>query len=136
MDRRLSFITLAVADVARSRAFYRDALGWEPIVDGEEVLMFAVADKVVLSLWEVRGFAEEVGYEPVLGRAPITLAHNMPTPEGVDEVLETARRAGASEVRLAVRREWGGYSGYFADPDGYRWEVAHNPTPLGDYVLG
>ncbi|HSN12419.1 MAG TPA: VOC family protein [Propionibacteriaceae bacterium] len=136
MDRRLSFITLAVADVARSRAFYRDALGWEPILDGEEVLMFAVADKVVLSLWDVRGFTEEVGYEPVLGRAPITLAHNMPTPEGVDEVLETARRAGASEVRLAVRREWGGYSGYFADPDGYRWEVAHNPTPLGDYVLG
>ncbi|HET7723535.1 MAG TPA: VOC family protein [Propionibacteriaceae bacterium] len=135
MDRRVSFITLAVADLARSRAFYRDGLGWEPRLDGDEVLMFAVADKVVLSLWDVRGFADEVGYAPVLGQAPITLAHNMPTPDGVDEVLETARRAGATDVRTAVRRDWGGYSGYFADPDGYRWEVAHNPTPLGEYVL-
>jgi catechol 2,3-dioxygenase-like lactoylglutathione lyase family enzyme len=135
MDRRVSFITLAVADVERSRAFYRDGLGWEPILDSGDVLMFAVADKVVLSLWDVRAFADEVGYDPVLGRAPITLAHNMPTPAGVDEVLDAVRGAGAADVSPAVQRDWGGYSGYFADPDGYRWEVAHNPTPLGEYVL-
>jgi uncharacterized protein len=135
MDRRVSFITLAVADLQRSRAFYCDGLAWEPVLEAPSVLMFPVADKVVLSLWDVREFAEEVGYEPVLGAPPITLAHNMPSPEGVDEVLETARGAGATGVAAAVRRDWGGYSGYFADPDGYRWEVAYNPSPLGDSVL-
>ncbi len=135
MDSRVSFVTLAVADLARTRAFYRDALAWEPVLDVDEVLMFPVADKVVLSLWEARAFAEEVGYEPAFGRPPITLAHNMPSPDGVDQVLETARAAGAADVTSAVRREWGGYSGYFADPDGYRWEVAYNPSPLGAYVL-
>ncbi len=59
----------------------------------------------------------------------------MPTREGVDEVLVTAGRAGASEVNDAIQRDWGGNSGYFADPDGYRREVAYNPSPIGDYVL-
>ncbi len=135
MENRISFITLAVADLARSRGFYRDSLGWQPMLDADDVLMFAVADKVVLSLWDARAFAEEVGYVPELGRAPITLAHNMPTRDGVDEVLATARSAGAPEVNAAVQRDWGGYSGYFSDPDGYRWEVAYNPSPIGDHVL-
>ncbi len=135
MENRISFITLAVADLARSRGFYRDSLGWQPMLDADDVVMFAVADKVVLSLWDARAFAEEVGYVPELGRAPITLAHNMPTRDGVDEVLATARSAGAPEVNAAVQRDWGGYSGYFSDPDGYRWEVAYNPGPIGDYVL-
>ena len=135
MENRISFITLAVADLARSRGFYRDSLGWQPMLDTDDVVMFAVADKVVLSLWDARAFAEEVGYVPELGRAPITLAHNMPTRDGVDEVLATARSAGAPEVNAAVQRDWGGYSGYFSDPDGYRWEVAYNPGPIGDYVL-
>ena len=135
MENRISFITLAVADLARSRGFYRDSLGWQPMLDTDDVVMFAVADKVVLSLWDARAFAEEVGYVPELGRAPITLAHNMPTRDGVDEVLATARSAGAPEVNAAVQRDWGGYSGYFSDPDGYRWEVAYNPSPIGDVVL-
>ncbi|MBI4901893.1 MAG: VOC family protein [Actinobacteria bacterium] len=135
MDRRVSFITLAVRDLQKSRAFYCDGLGWEPVLEDPAVLMFPVADKVVLSLWDVGAFTEEVGYEPVLGRAPITLAHNMPRPEGVDEVLDSARTAGATSVTTAVRRDWGGCSGYFADPDGYRWEVAYNPSPIGDSVL-
>ena len=137
MDQRLSFITLAVTDLAASRDFYVDGLGWEPelYVPGE-VLMFRVADKVVLSLWDERGFTAEIGQAPARGGiAPITLSHNVATTEGVDVVLGHARAAGAREVGEASEREWGGYSGYFADPDGFRWEVAYNPGEIGQSVL-
>jgi len=137
MEQRVSFITLAVADLAATRRFYVDGLGWEPALEQEdEVLMFQVADKVVLSLWVERGFEEEVG--PIRrgsGLSPITLAHNLATTAEVDQVLADARAAGAREVSDAVEREWGGYTGYFADPDGFRWEVAHNPGPIGQSVL-
>lgn len=137
MDPRVSFITLAVADLAATHRFYVDGLGWEPAFEQEgEVLMFEVADKVVLSLWAEQGFEAEVG--PIRrgsGVVPITLAHNLPTTEGVDAVLADARAAGATEVSEVVQREWGGYTGYFADPDGYRWEIAWNPGPIGQVVL-
>lgn len=137
MDQRISFITLAVDDLDATRRFYRDGLGWVPELDVPgEVLMFKAGQLLVLSLWERRHFEAEVGATmrgP--GVAPITIAHNMPTPAGVDEVLEAARAAGAPVVHDAVQRDWGGYSGYFADPDGYRWEVAFNPGPVGEVVL-
>ena len=137
MDQRVSFITLAVADLSASRRFYVEGLGWEPEVDEpDEVLMFRVADKVVLSLWDERGFTAEIGHPPARGGVPpITLAHNLATARGVDTVLEQARVAGASEVGEAAEREWGGYTGYFADPDGFRWEVAYNPGEIGQSVL-
>ncbi len=137
MQPRVSFITLAVSDLAATRRFYVDGLGWEPVLEvPDDVLMFPVADKVVLSLWVEPAFEEEVG--PIrrgAGLAPITLAHNLATKHGVDEVLADARTAGAIEVADAVERDWGGYSGYFADPDGYRWEVAYNPGKIGQTVL-
>ena len=137
MDQRVSFITLAVTDLAATRAFYVDGLGWEPELDMPgEVLMFRVADKVVLSLWDERGFTEEIGEAPTRGGvAPITLAHNLATKEGVDVVLEQARVAGATHLGEGTEREWGGYTGYFADPDGFRWEVAYNPGEIGQSVL-
>ena len=137
MDQRVSFITLAVSDLAASRRFYVDGLGWEPELDEpDEVLMFRVADKVVLSLWDERGFSAESGHPPARGGVPpITLAHNLATTHGVDTVLEQARAAGAREVGAASEREWGGYTGYFADPDGFRWEVAYNPGEIGQSVL-
>lgn len=138
MDQRVSFITLAVRDLGASRSFYVDGLGWEPAVDEVgEVLMFKVADKVVLSLWDETAFTAEVGQSVNRGGgvAPLTLSHNVATPDGVDRVLEAARAAGADPVGEASEREWGGYSGYFADPDGFRWEIAHNPGPIGQEVL-
>lgn len=137
MDQRVSFITLVVTDLDATRRFYVDGLGWEPelYVPGE-VLMFKVADKVVLSLWTESGFVAEVGQAPTRGGVPpVTLSHNLATTQGVDTVLEQARTAGASEVGEAVEREWGGYTGYFADPAGFRWEVATNPGPIGQAVL-
>ena len=137
MDQRVSFITLVVSDLDLTRRFYVDGLGWEPELDVPgEVLMFRVAEKVVLSLWVESGFVAEVGHAPARGGVPpITLAHNLATTQGDDTVLEQARPAGASEVGEAVEREWGGYTGYFADPAGFRWEVAYNPGPIGATVL-
>ena len=112
MDQRISFVTLAVADLDRTRAFYVDGLGWRPevFVPGE-VLMIKAGDKLVLSLWSEDGFEAEV-----------------------DEILELAVSLGA-ESSPGERRDWGGYTGYFADPDGYRWEIATNPGPIGQKVL-
>ena len=137
MDQRVSFITLAVRDIGASRTFFVDGLGWESALDVPgEVLMFKVADKVVLSLWDADHFEAEIGAPPSWGGVPpVTLAHNCATKAGVDRVLETARLAGSDQVAAAVEREWGGYSGYFADPDGFRWEVAYNPGDIGQAVL-
>lgn len=137
MDQRISFVTLAVADLDASRRFYLDGLGWTAELDVPgEVLMIRVGEHVVLSLWDRAQFEEEVG--PAMsgpGLAPFTLAHNVATTEEVDAVLATARAAGADPVHPAVERDWGGYTGYFGDPDGYRWEIAYNPGPVGDLVL-
>ncbi|NPD03225.1 glyoxalase [Nocardioides sp. zg-1308] len=137
MDQRVSFITLVVADLDATRRFYVAGLGWEPELDVPgEVIMIRVADKVVLSLWVEQAFVAEVGHAPARGGVPpITLAHNLATTQGVDTVLEQARAAGATVVGEAVQREWGGYTGYFADPDGFRWEVAYNPGEIGQSVL-
>jgi len=134
MEQRVSFITLAVADVARSRAFYVDGLGWQPIFEADEVLMLPVAERMILSLWSVEGFAAEIGAPPAPGVAPLTLAHNVATDAEVDAVLAEAAALGAP-VTPALHREWGGYSGYFADPDGFRWEIAMNPGDTGAFVL-
>ena len=137
MDQRISFITLAVADLARAHAFYVDGLGWTPelYVPGE-VLMIRTGEHLVLSLWAEAGFEAEVG--PVRrgeGIVPITIAHNVRTTDEVDAILDLARRAGAHPVGAAEHRDWGGYTGYFADPDGFRWEIAVNPGPIGRLVL-
>lgn len=136
MDQRLSFVTLIVADVAVSRRFYGDGLGWTPALEVPgEVAMFQVGAHVVLSLWDETAAAGEIGPVRRGGTPPVTLAHNVATRAEVDAVLDVARRAGASAVSDATDREWGGYSGYFADPDGFRWEVAWNPGPIGRSVL-
>ena len=137
MDQRVSFISLAVADLAATRAFYLDGLGWQAELEVPgEVLMIKVGELLVLSLWDQAGFEAEVG--PIrrgAGLVPITLAHNVATRSEVDDVLATARAAGADPVGAAEEREWGGYTGYFADPDGFRWEIAWNPGPIGQVVL-
>jgi predicted lactoylglutathione lyase len=139
MDQRISFVSFAVADLEASRRFYLDGLGWSPALEVEgDVVMVQVGEHLVLSLWDRDHFEAEVGpvgWRAEAGVAPFTIAHNVPTKPEVDEVLATARAAGADPVHDAVEREWGGYTGYFGDPDGYRWEVAYNPGPIGEMVL-
>jgi len=94
--------------------------------------MFMAGEHLVLSLWDRAQFEVELG-GPTLegdGLVPMTVSHNVTTPAEVREVIELARSAGA-QVWGPVEREWGGFSGYFADPDGFRWEVAWNPGPIG-----
>lgn len=138
MDQRISFVTLAVADVAVSERFYCGGLGWTPQVYVEgEVLMIQVGAHVVLSLWDRAAFETEVG--PIAGGPtgvpPVTLAHNVATREEVDGILLRAHELGAGPVSGGQERDWGGYTGYFADPDGYRWEIAYNPGDIGRLVL-
>jgi catechol 2,3-dioxygenase-like lactoylglutathione lyase family enzyme len=137
VDQRLSFVTLAVRDLDASRAFYVDGLGWEPTLDVPgEVLMIKVGPLVVLSLWDRRAFEEEVGaVAQDAGLSPVALAHNVAAREDVEAVLDVARAAGAEPVSDPFDRDWGGRSGYFADPDGFRWEVAWNPGAIGQEVL-
>lgn len=134
MDQRFSFITLAVADLARSRAFYVDGLGWTPEVFApDEVLLIRAGDKLILSLWSEKGFEAEVG--PIRrgdGVVPLTLSHNVGTDGEVDQILALVTALGM-ETGKAGHREWGGYTGYFADPDGFRWEIATNPA-MSDLV--
>lgn len=136
VEQRISFVTLVVRDLDRSRQFYLHGLGWSAELDAAgEVLMIRVAEKLMLSLWQHEAAEAELG--PIdlgQGRLPFTLAHNVATPSDVDLVLQTARQAGAA-VSRAQERQWGGYSGYFADPDGFQWEVAFNPGPIGLSVL-
>ena len=137
MDQRLSFVTLAVADLDATRAFYVDGLGWTADLEVPgDVLMIQAGERLVLSFWVAEHFEAEVG--PIArgaGVAPITLSHNVRTEAEVDLILDEARAAGADPVEQAVQREWGGYTGYFGDPDGYRWEIATNPGPIGEKVL-
>ena len=135
MDQRINVVTLVVTDLAAARRFYVDALGWTPSMDAPEILMVRVGEKLILSLWAEHDAVRELG--PVSrggGRLPVTLAYNTSSPEEVDAVLDAAASGGAT-VRAAVRRDWGGYSGYFDDPCGFTWEVAHNPFPIGDVTL-
>jgi len=128
MDQRISFITLAVADLARTHAFYIDGLGWTAeLYVPDEVLMIKAGEHLVLSLWAETGFEGEVG--PIrrgAGIVPLTIAHNVRTEAEVDAILELASSVGADPVSPGQRRDWGGYTGYFADPDGFRWEIAVN----------
>jgi len=137
MDPRISFVTLAVRDLDAARRFYVDGLGWAPELHvPDEVLMIRTGEHLILSLWAQAGFEAEVG--PVRrgeGIVPITIAHNVRTEAEVDEILDLARSIGADPVAGAERRDWGGYTGYFADPDGFRWEIATNPGPTGSVVL-
>jgi len=136
MDQRLSLITLAVADLRSTRAFYIDGLGWTPAVEAPGVLMLRAGEHLLLSFWDRREFEEEVG--PITtgsGVAPITLAHNVGSVEEVDQILKRAQEIGADPVQAGEKREWGGYTGYFADPDGFRWEIAWAPGEVNDLVL-
>lgn len=135
MEPRLNLVTLVVADLARARRFYLDGLGWPVAFDGgDQVVMIHVGDKLVLSLWAEASARGEIGEVSRGGPLPFTLAHNVASAAEVDAVLATAGAAGAT-VRAAVKRDWGGYSGYFSDPDGFTWEVAHNPYPIGGVTL-
>lgn len=127
MKPRISMITLGVRDLARAVSFYQDGLGFPRMPSPPEVAFFTL-DGTWLGLYGRAALAEDAGV-PASGNgfAGFALAHNVVSEAQVDAVMGQAVAAGATLVKPAQRAFWGGYSGYFADPDGHLWEVAHNP---------
>jgi hypothetical protein len=126
-------VTLGVTDLARSTAFYSD-LGWSLSPASTSDISFFQTDGALLTLFGVEDLVHETG--TLSAAVPvfrgIALAINVESPAAVDEAVEEACRAGATRLRAPATAEWGGRSGYFADPDGHVWEVAYNPGfPLG-----
>ena len=128
MEQRLSFITLGVADLDRARAFY-EALGWKAAAYGEgKGIVFFQAGGLVIGLFPREDLAEDAQVSAQgSGFSGITLSHNVRQESEVDTALGLAVSAGARLVKPAGRVSWGGYMGYFADPDGHLWEVCFNP---------
>jgi catechol 2,3-dioxygenase-like lactoylglutathione lyase family enzyme len=127
MEPRISIITLGVKSLERSLRFYRDGLGFPTTRKAEQGIVFFQTSGVCLALYPYDALAMDVSEEFRVERSKftgITLAHNVRSREEVDRLLKQAEQAGAKIEKPAGDTEWGGYSGYFSDPDGYLWEVA------------
>ncbi len=134
MKPRITVLTLGVSDLEKSLAFYRDGLGLptDGIVGQEfeygAVAFFRLEDGLMLALWPRTSIARDSGLSLQPASATdFTIGHNVGSRDEVDSVMEQAARAGATIVKAACDTFWGGYAGYFQDPDGHLWEVAWNP---------
>jgi catechol 2,3-dioxygenase-like lactoylglutathione lyase family enzyme len=140
MKPRISIVTIGVDDLDRALAFYRDGLGLptEGIVGTEfehgAVAFFELSGGLILAIWPRADLAHDASLEPSpASPTEFSLGHLVASPTQVDEVMEQARRAGATIVKKPQDTFWGGYAGYFQDPDGHLWEIAWNPDiPVED----
>lgn len=130
--QRITLVTLGVADLVRARAFY-ESWGWTPARTLEGVIFFQM-NGAVLALFGLHDLAEDQGRaDASLGTGAMTLAQNFRTEAEVDAAFASALAAGAVSLKAPQKVFWGGYSGYFADPDGHVWELAMNPFwPLAE----
>lgn len=127
MKQTISFITLGVADLARSRAFYQ-ALGWRESSASQKEIAFFQAGSVNFALFQREALAEDANIAASgNGFSGFSLAHNVASEAAVVTLLDEAVAAGATLTRPADKVFWGGFRGYFADPDGFLWEVCYNP---------
>jgi catechol 2,3-dioxygenase-like lactoylglutathione lyase family enzyme len=134
MEPRLTVLTLGVDDLPRAVAFYRDGLGWPtPGIVGQEfahgaVAFFDLQPGLRLALWARGDLAHDAGLPVSPSSATeLSLGYNVTSAEDVDAAMAAAARAGARVIKPAGRTFWGGYAGYFQDPDGHLWEVVWNP---------
>lgn len=128
MDQRISLITLGVADLTRAREFYETGLGWTKGNAEDSVAFYQLSNGMILGLWsreELAGDAKVADTGATF--SGITIAFNARSRDEVDAILAQAEAAGGTVTKPAEAQFWGGYSGYFADPDGHPWEVAFNP---------
>jgi predicted lactoylglutathione lyase len=128
MEQRISIVTLGVKNLAASKRFYVDGLGWKPAFENKEIIFFQ-AGGMIFGLFLRDELAKDFEVDAAkFGRAAMALAHNVRTKAEVDLLMKRAIDAGATILKHAREASWGGYSGYFADPDGFAWEVAWNPA--------
>ncbi len=129
MKPRVSLITLGVHDLARARRFYEMGLGWEVSgASNDQVVFIQLAGGVALGLFSRKSLADDAHLlESGSGFTGITLAQNLESKEAVDRAMDMALAAGAKLLKKPEEVFWGGYSGYFADPEGHIWELAWNP---------
>ncbi len=128
MQPRISVVTLGVSDLGVARKFYCDGLGWTAAPSSNQHVVFIDAGAVVLALFGRSDLAKDAHVRADgQGFGGITLAHNVGSKAEVDATIEFVRKASATILKEPADTFWGGYSGYFADPDGYPWEVAWNP---------
>jgi catechol 2,3-dioxygenase-like lactoylglutathione lyase family enzyme len=135
MKPKIGIITLGVSDFKKSLKFYRDGLGFPTHeYKNDAGIVFFKLEGTWLALYphdelakDLGENAEKAGVKISSGPGPVTLAHNVGTKEEVDAVVQLAVKAGAKLIKQPQEVFWGGYSGYFADPDGHLWEVAYNP---------
>jgi len=129
--QRVTLITLGVADLDRARRFY-ETLGWRPAMTAEGVVFFQMLGAVLGLFGQAELAADQGRPGAALGTGAMTLAQNFATEADVDAAYAAALAAGAAPLKRPEKVFWGGYSGYFADPDGHVWELAMNPFwPLG-----
>ena len=128
MEQRVNIVTLGVANLKRSLEFY-ERLGWRRSMAKAEGIVFFQAGGMALALFPRDELAKDANIAPDgSGFKGISLAYNTRNRAEVDSILEDAEAAGARLVKPAQEAVWGGYSGYFSDPDGFLWEVAWNPS--------
>jgi catechol 2,3-dioxygenase-like lactoylglutathione lyase family enzyme len=128
MEARISLITLGVADLERATRFYQDCLGLPRIETPPSVTFFELGT-IWLALWSRDSLAADAGVAgDGAGFRGFALAHNVRSPAEVDALLAHVAAHGATVTKPGHATDWGGYSGYFTDPDGFLWEVAHNPA--------
>jgi uncharacterized protein len=128
MDQRISLVTLGVKDLAISKRFYADGFGWKPVFENKEIIFFQ-AGGMVFTLFPRDMLAADFHGDPAtFGRAAMALGYNVRAKSDVDPLIKRAVAAGATILKPAQDASWGGYSGYFGDPDGFAWEVAWNPA--------
>jgi len=131
MEQRISLTTLGVKDLAVARAFY-EAMGWTCSSKEEGVVAFDIQGSA-LGLYPIDAMAKDIGLAPGTGFSGVTMGYNVREKEEVAQVLAAAKAAGGTILKEAEDVFWGGHHGFFADPDGHVWEVAHNPfSPLGE----
>lgn len=126
MRTRLSFITLGVADLERSKAFYTEVFGWSPIHDDQGIVMYQL-NGMILSLFPQHELMDDAKVKGEAHGSRFTLAQCLRSVEEVDAVFTHMKQHEVVITKWPEKTFWGGYSGYFADPDGHLWEIAHNP---------
>lgn len=136
MEQRISLVTLGCRDIATAAAFY-EAMGWRRVETPDGIVVFDLIGQA-LGLYPLEELARDMGVVPgTLGTGAATLAYNVREKAEVAEILSRAEAAGAQILKPAHDVFWGGHIGYFSDPEGHVWEVAHNPfstlSPTGEF---